>query len=97
MTPHKHKDLIIAWANGAKVQVSIKNDVWADVEFPAWSPHDVYRIKPHTIKYRNFLWRARSESPIRMCVVKWDGNVNEDRSKWEGFVRWVGDWQEVEI
>lgn len=47
MKPHKHKDLIIAWANGAKVQVYRPFDeVWKDCEHPFWDESSEYRIKP---------------------------------------------------
>lgn len=46
---HKHADLIIAWANGATIQLS-KGDSgtggWVDVSDPSWSTACDYRIKP---------------------------------------------------
>ena len=49
--PHQHRDLIIAWANGDKVQVKvydIDQDVgnWQDEPFPEWCSEFEYRIKP---------------------------------------------------
>ena len=55
MTPHKHADLIIAWAKGAEIQilstdrVDPDKPVWLDVGTkysPSWSEHQQYRIKP---------------------------------------------------
>ena len=46
---HKHRDLIIAWANGAEIQGFIfRNNigVWEDLETPDWDPDTEYRIKP---------------------------------------------------
>lgn len=45
--PHIHKDLIIAWANGAVIQR--KDDIdgaWKDCAVPVWNPDNEYRIKP---------------------------------------------------
>lgn len=96
--PHKHKDLIIAWANGAEIQVYSPLCVgWVDCLYPVWHESDIYRVKPSTIKYRNFLWQFSSDTPAMMHVVEFNDNVVEDRATWKGFIRWVGDWQEVEV
>lgn len=42
-----HYDLIIAWANGAEIQMKRERDgKWIDRENPAWDPAVEYRIKP---------------------------------------------------
>lgn len=48
---HKYADLIIAWANGSKIQFSCKGkpDVWYDVDRPAWRDDVNYRIKPEKL------------------------------------------------
>jgi hypothetical protein len=45
---HKHYDLIVAWANGAKIQVYLPNtDTWDDCTYdPTWNVSRMYRIKP---------------------------------------------------
>jgi len=45
MQRHIHADLIIAWANGAKIQKKYAN-LWNDVADPKWNPYSEYRIKP---------------------------------------------------
>jgi len=42
---HKHADLIIEWANGAKIQ-NKSCDQWFDTLKPHWSVDREYRIKP---------------------------------------------------
>lgn len=45
--PHKHKDLIIAWANGAEIEFF--DDLsrrWYYTDRPVWGDHTQYRIKP---------------------------------------------------
>ena len=45
--PHKHRDLIIAWANGADIQYRSKNDgEWITHTEPRWLDSFIYRIKP---------------------------------------------------
>lgn len=50
MKPHKHAELIKAWADGAIIQHQAPDGLgglaWADVPSPAWYPHTEYRVKP---------------------------------------------------
>ena len=45
----QHREMIIAWANGAKIQHRCPGnmkDYWEDVERPDWFPTWEYRVKP---------------------------------------------------
>ena len=46
--PHKHRDLIIAWANGAGVEYfsTAHGEVWVETKDPCWDTILNYRIKP---------------------------------------------------
>lgn len=45
--PHKHRDLIIAWANGAEIQYYWSlSDRWFDIAEIGWYEDIQYRIKP---------------------------------------------------
>ena len=44
-TPHKHAELIIAWANGAEIEVN-DSYKWQEAKDPTWSDYFDYRIKP---------------------------------------------------
>lgn len=51
--PHKHAELIKAWADGAIIQSRVKGDsgqwlIWDEIHTPAWFTDDdiEYRIKP---------------------------------------------------
>jgi len=46
MKPHKHAELIKAWADGAKIQWKNDLDDWRDIGDPAWINSYEYRIKP---------------------------------------------------
>jgi hypothetical protein len=53
--PHKHSELIKAWANGAKIQLLGLDQVWVDMEDPSWRSGNTYRIKPEEPKdYKNY-------------------------------------------
>ena len=44
---HKHAELIIAWANGARIQIKDKQTGWEDLcSTPSWRNDFEYRIKP---------------------------------------------------
>lgn len=50
MKPHKHAEVIKAWADGAKIQYrnEISNPYWTDMPIcsPNWHENVEYRIKP---------------------------------------------------
>jgi len=48
MPRHKHADLIIAWANGAKIEYwHAGHEKWLDIDAnPSWWYNVEYRIKP---------------------------------------------------
>ena len=47
MTPHKHAELIKAWADGAEIECLVQpSNKWELREQPIWSVDATYRIKP---------------------------------------------------
>lgn len=45
-TPHKHADIIKAWADGAEIECrQTESGTWLTVSDPAWSKLAEYRIK----------------------------------------------------
>lgn len=46
MKAHKHKDLIIAWANGAEIECLLNTGLWIKAPNPNWGEDCNYRIKP---------------------------------------------------
>lgn len=61
MKPHKHAELIKAWADGAQIQVY--TNTWNDDLHPLWRPNLDYRIKPEEKKPMvRWLWAYRNES-----------------------------------
>ena len=45
MKPHKHAELIKAWADGAEIEYE-SHGIWVDEAYPDWYPEMQYRIKP---------------------------------------------------
>jgi hypothetical protein len=50
-TPHKHAELIKAWADGAEIEIRGYEGRWNDCPDPTWHPNATYRIKPETKPY----------------------------------------------
>lgn len=44
--PHKHAEVIKAWADGAPVQFKGQNGKWQDIAAPTWGEAYEYRVKP---------------------------------------------------
>ena len=46
-TPHKHAELIKAWADGTEIEFySEMSKQWISTAFPNWIPDNKFRIKP---------------------------------------------------
>lgn len=45
MKPHKHAELIKAWADGHTIQYK-HGYAWWDCDYPDWESDEEYRIKP---------------------------------------------------
>ncbi len=65
--PHPHKDLIVAWANGAIIEVDEIGDGsnWEEVETPFWDINTNYRIKKvpkPKVKRWQWMWQSLNNS-----------------------------------
>lgn len=49
--PHKHAEVIKAWADGAEIELMHPDGAWTDSGIPTWSIWNVYRIKPPAPKW----------------------------------------------
>jgi hypothetical protein len=101
--PHKHQEIIDAWKEGKDIQ--FKTDqvpIWCDARkytsennplpfdtYPSWE----WRIKPPTKKYRLYLYKAM----IGYVIGIVEGYQTFNPENMDCFVRWVTDWQEIEI
>jgi len=102
-TPHPHKDLIIAWANGAQIQRKYAlTGEWADVSgSPLWSPDTEHRIKPEPVilQYRKYLtvytYYVHRKTVYEIAIATDPSHCVE---KELNFVKWLDDdWTVVKI
>lgn len=72
---HKHADTIIAWANGAKIQVKVHDgsNGWKDCNAlgPEWHEYNEYRIKPEP--------KPDCRVPLRLARLEGGGFILSDR------------------
>lgn len=85
--PHKYKDLIIAYANGAEIEYYRRTDnEWYGTSYPGWYEHKQYRIKPEpkpdVVKYLGLEYDfdeeqiAHGEFRDRLdCVDHWNSQI----------------------
>lgn len=53
-SPHKHAEVIKAWADGAEIQFRFQDSkTWHDISSPQWTPEHEYRVKPAPKPDRN--------------------------------------------
>lgn len=93
MKPHKHAELIKAWADGATIQSRVKyQDKWEDDCLPSWDTAlDIeYRIKPEpkpdVVKYGLVMFNETA-TPFTKdyqrndnIKLTWDGETGELKS-----------------
>lgn len=86
-----------AYADGKDVQHSWHGDpaFWIDNKFPVfdWN-HYNYRVKPKTIKYRNYFSTEFEDHFVRTATARDEKEVSALNLL---PVKWIGDWQEVEV
>jgi hypothetical protein len=55
-TPHKHRDVIIAWVNGEQIESRLNNECeWGNNHNPSWNTDIEYRIKPKIVKLEGWV------------------------------------------
>ena len=99
-TPHRHADLIKAWADGAEIQGWDINKEWIDIINPAWNL-DNYRIKPIELKkkkiyYRRYLANKNFGKTYYIHIINKDTPPPpEILERYANFIRWIDqDWEE---
>ena len=89
--PHKHCELIKAWADGATIEFfHPETRKWVVDHMPTWSLIVIYRIKPQPEKLYVRLYKAKNGLIIDVTTL--------DKSSTAGIdFNWVSDWVEVEL
>jgi hypothetical protein len=71
LKPHKHAELIKAWADGAEIETLSKlQNCWVEVSHPAWEKDYEYRIKPMP-DYIDYAYVIINPMNIKWTVKKW--------------------------
>lgn len=100
MTPHKHAEVIKAWADGAEIQYRSPESMsisWNDTKDPAWNVEFEYRVKPQPKKcvpYKRYLgYGVRGAGSIGVYYK--DNTFNPE--EYHDFIKWIDtEWQEHE-
>ena len=62
MKPHKHAELIKAWADGAEIEFKSRPEMaWETYDCPSWYDYYEYRIKPEPKPDVVYLYLAKSD------------------------------------
>lgn len=95
MAKHKHYDCIVAWANGATIQMrGDPTEHWSTLHYtPLWTPGIEYRVKPEVRKYRVGLMSGPAGYPIAAM----DEKHAKELEKSSVVIRWLTDWIEYEF
>ena len=92
-TPHKHAELIKAWADGAEIEFySEPSKQWIFTAFPSWIPDYQFRIKPEpkpdvineVSVYQNAFWTFESERKKDRTIRFQPVHLGEMRLTWDG-------------
>ena len=94
---HPQADLIIAWANGAQIQVMCFDSTWKDEKYPTWSSNLVYRVKPKTLKYRFYLSSQPLQENRVFCWASVSGVTQNRVEHFDTFVKWLTPEMEIEL
>lgn len=88
--PHKHKDLIIAWANGEQIEYRNHrfSKEWKVVPFPAWSDNGEYRVKPKEVTRQFQVALLKYERCFYTRIAE-DYEQTKMLESYSSFVRWL--------
>ena len=85
-TPHKHCELIKAWADGVTIQILNKVGIWLDTAYncPLWSEDRQYRIKPEpkpdVVEWRMLPRNGCTPTPPPNIKLTFDGETGKLKS-----------------
>lgn len=94
---HKHAAVIKAWADGAAVEYRTRSNLpWKLTgSRPAWNPEYQYRAVPPKIRFRLLIRQLGSSGRLVVSGVN-DKTAERLAETHPTFVRWLGEWQEIE-
>ena len=87
--PHKHKDVIIAWANGEQNEYySGCNEARREIDSPSWHELDKYRVKPKEVT-RQFQVALFKFDRSFITITAYNSKQTKMLESHPGFVRWL--------
>jgi hypothetical protein len=91
-------EVVAAWAAGAEIQSRRVGsyDAWQDQLAPVFIGDLSWRVKPQTIRYRVGISRSEKNGVIYAVFVD-NAEDEEFEQSYPNFIRWLTDWQEVEV
>ena len=96
--PHKHKDMIIAWAKGAQIQFQAEGmENWEDIIEPSWHENCKYRIKPEP-KESIHTFRIGVGSFDDETFYTFTADSVEEEQAFQSepdFIGWITDWEPI--
>ena len=85
MKPHKHAEVIKAWADGHEIQYRMQGTArteWIDSDTPTWNETKEYRVKPTApTMHPRFGWLDNSEHVRLLPVEMTDQARREDYTR----------------
>ena len=75
MKPHKHAELIKAWADGAEIEYLFGEYGWTSASRPTWDEENEYRIK-HEPKPDAVMYTSAYAGEICHCDDKYKNGDN---------------------
>ena len=88
-TPHKHAELIKAWADGAEIQWFDECDQeWWNTSTPSWKTHVEFRIKPEPkpdmVYYGALDEPARGAYTLHTCFTRQQDSRDQVKLTFDG-------------
>ena len=96
---HPHADVIIAWAEGKKVQILCPDNKWNTVieSAPVWSSLSQYRIAPEKIKYRLYSCCIQGRGTKVLCWTSDFARTQKEIETTISFNKWISPEMEIEL
>ena len=96
--PHKHKDVIIAWANGEEIEFRDPDtSTWRPITVPSWIDNIEYRVKPEP-KESVHTFRIGVGAYADGSVYTFTANNEDEERNFQSesdFIGWISDWEAV--
>lgn len=100
--PHKHAEVIKAWADGAEIEFfDFYKRAWATCSSPLWCEKLEYRIKPSpkkTVGYRRYVYQTWNNCLYVTLLEEDFDRGPEYIENQKTFVKWIDlEWQYEDV